>query len=164
MHRRFIARFVLASCCLVSAGFAAEPSAQLPQVEPMSRARAARVFESADTIAENLERQIAASRDPGLAVILDDLRSVMTPPAEWRWYSRDHGILLAISVREQLGIATKAEGEKALADIVRRLINQNGWGNPPVQVVLREPEIVFLKPRPCTMIPVNAAAIPCDCR
>lgn len=92
---------------------------------------------------------------------LDDVRDVMAHASEWTWYSRDGGVLLAIPVRERLGITAKAEGERALADVVRRLINQAGWGNQPVQVILIEPEEPRYVPkhdRPCASIP---SAIPC---
>jgi hypothetical protein len=95
----------------------------------------------------------------------DDVRDVVVHASEWHWYSRDNGVLLAIPVRERLGIAAKIEGEKALADVIRRLINQAGWGNPPVQVVLIEPEeprFVYKHGRPCAPIPSSAISH-CGC-
>ena len=80
-------------------------------------------------------------RNPAEAALVDDLSAVLSHSSEWEWYSRDHGILLAIPVKERLGLLTSYDGEKVLADVVRRLINQKGGGNPPVQVVLIEPEL-----------------------
>jgi hypothetical protein len=70
--------------------------------------------------------------------------------------------LLAIPVRERLGIAARANAENLLADIVRRLIYQRGWGNPLVQVVFIEPEIPCHVP--CAGATFASAGAACDCR
>ena len=55
-------------------------------------------------------------------------------------------------------------GEKILADVVRRLINQNGWGNPPVKVVLIEPELPQRSPDVVLQATTRYAAVPmCGC-
>jgi hypothetical protein len=133
-------------------------------VLPITRVQAENILANRDSIAESLDKQISRISDPRLAVVLQDVRATATDPSEWRWYSRDHGILLAISVRERLGISAKVEGAKTLADIVRRLINQNGWGNPNVQVVLIEPESPCDCRRPCDIRSANAPAVACNCR
>lgn len=151
------------SCCLHVCG-AADPA-----LLPISRGQAERILADTDTLASELQMQISEARGPGQSIVLDDVRSVMSHSSEWRWYSRDHGILVAIPVRERLGIGSKVDGEKALEDIVRRLVNQNGWGNPPVQVIFIEPEV----PCPGTGFPrsgwtnefrgVPGFAAACDC-
>ena len=98
-----------------------------------------------DAAGTEVKRSGKASR----IAAFDDVRDVMAHASEWRWYSRDNGILLAIPIRERLGITAKAEGEKALADVVRRLINQAGWGNPPVQVLLVRHEVPQQAMTPC---------------
>jgi len=106
----------------------------------LTRGHAAQILADTDTLAEDLSKQIKNLRNPAEATLVDDLRDVLSHSSEWEWYSRDRGILLAIPVKERLGLLTSYDGEKVLADVVRRLINQKGWGNPPVQVVLIEPE------------------------
>lgn len=113
-------------------------------IERLTRERAAQVLANTDGLAEDLTRQIKNLRNPAEAAAVDDLHGALAGASEWEWYSRDHGILLAIPVKERLGISSSYTGEKVLADVVRRLINQKGWGNPPVQVVLVEPELPAL--------------------
>jgi hypothetical protein len=118
-----------------------------------------------DRLVEAATTEVKRSGDRFRIAAFDDVRDVMAHASEWIWYSRDNGVLLAIPVRERLGIAAKVEGEKALADVVRRLINQAGWGNPPVQVVLIEPDEPRFVPkhgRPCKPIP-SAAISCCGC-
>lgn len=119
-----------------------EPVTSKPRaVEPLTRGRAAEILANTDAIADDLGRQIKSLRNPLEAAIIDDVRDVLSQSAEWEWYSRDRGILLAIPVKERLGLLTSYDGEKVLADVVRRLISQKGWGNPPVQVVFIEPKL-----------------------
>ena len=141
---------VLASC-LVSPCLGADDgvvAVQPSRVVPLTRGRAARILADTDTIAEDLLMQMKKLRDPAEAALVDDLSEVLSHSSEWQWYSRDRGILLAIPVKERLSLLTSYDGEKILADVVRRLINQKGVGNPPVQVVLMEPELPTM-PRGC---------------
>jgi hypothetical protein len=142
--RRIAACLVLASC-LVSPCFAADDDEAADvrpmAVEPLTRGRAAEILDNSSDVAEALVRQIKNLRNPTEAAVVDDVRDSLTHSSEWRWYSRDHGLLLAIPVKERLSVFTSYDGEKVLADVVRRLINQKGWGNPPVQVVFIEPEL-----------------------
>mgnify|MGYP006269811285 CR=1 FL=1 len=105
--------------------------------------------------------EIKRTGNPSRIAEFDDVRDVMAHASEWRWYSRDNGILLAIPIRERLGITAKAEGEKALANVVRRLINQAGWGNPPVQVILVEDEAPRHKVTPCQPCRESEPPAPC---
>jgi len=165
MHRHLFRCLVVGLSCMPLGVLAAEPDGEpVSNVLPLTRDQSAQILANAGTIAESLDKQISRVRDPRLAVVLGDVRAAMPDPSEWRWYSRDHGILLAVSVRERLGIAAKVDGTKALADIVRRLINQNGWGNPDVQVVLIEPEKPCPAARTCTACSAGAQVFACDCR
>ena len=143
MRSRLIAAGLLLASCLVSPCFADVETADKTAdarpslTEPLSRDRATQILASTDVIAEALTRQIKSHSNR----YVDDVRNVMSHSSEWEWYSRDRGILLAIPVKERLGLFTSYDGEKVLADVVRRLINQKGWGNPPVQVVFIEPQL-----------------------
>jgi hypothetical protein len=91
-----------------------------------------------DGLVEATRTEVKRTGNQLRIAMFDDVRDVVAHASEWRWFSRDNGVLLAIPVRERLGISAKVEGERALAEVVRRLINQAGWGSPPVQVVLIE--------------------------
>lgn len=58
-------------------------------------------------------------------------------------------------------------GEQVLTDVVRRLINQRGLGNPPVRVVLIEPEEPTRVVSPATWqasaVPGPVGAVPAAC-
>jgi hypothetical protein len=166
VFRRQLA-FLTAFACLAPNCLAAETTeGSKTALQLLTRGRATEILANTDTIADGLARLIKNPGNPQDEAIFDDVSDVMAHESEWRWYSRDHGVLLAIPVRERLGIAARANAENLLADIVRRLIYQRGWGNPPVQVVFIEPEI------PCH-VPCNAGAnvaaswtagAACDCR
>lgn len=130
---------VALSMCLTCA--AAEPTSDQPLlIEPLSERRAAQIIGKVDTISSSIVQQMENAVDARDRAILEDVRDVMTHSSEWRWYSRDRGILLAIPVRERLGIFGTGKSEDMMADIVRRLIYQQGWGNPRVWVVFIEPK------------------------
>ena len=117
-----------------------------------------------DRLVESVATEVKRTGNPSRIAAFDDVSDVMAHASEWRWYARDNGILLAIPVRERLGIAAKVEGERALEDVVRRLINQAGWGNPPVQVILvagDEPCHERSPHAPCE-VATPAASCPCD--
>ena len=144
MRSDFVFACLVAASCLASPCLAADEEtapARPTRVEPLTRSRAAEILADTDTLAEDLLKQMKNLRNPAEAALVDDLSAVLSHSSEWEWYSRDHGILLAIPVKERLGLLTSYDGEKVLADVVRRLINQKGGGNPPVQVVLVEPKL-----------------------
>lgn len=170
VHRSRSVRHLVLTACLITPCLAANPPADdLIATEPLSRARAAEILARSDEIADSLMKQLVSGKKSRTSIILEDVRDVMVPSSEWRWYSRDHGILLAIPVRERLGIAAKVEGEQALADIARRLLHQKGWANPPVQVVFIEPALPWPVP-PCVACGVGdppawvaPASLSCGC-
>jgi hypothetical protein len=171
MRSRRIAACLILASCLVSPCFAADDEqtdAGSTTLEPLTRGRAAQILSNTDTLAEDLARQIKSLRSSYEADVVDDIRDVLSHSSEWRWYSRDHGILLAIPVKERLGLLNSYKGEKVLADVVRRLINQKGWGNPPVQVVLVEPQLPpppvrFGVGQPTCCSPASAAGASSSC-
>jgi hypothetical protein len=125
--------------------------------------RTASEIPGVDGLVEMTTLEFKRARNPSQIAAFDDVRDVMAHASEWRWYSRDRGILLAIPVREGLGIEAKVEGERALADVVRRLINQAGWGNPPVQVVLVEGEVPCCECPRCPPCVPSPPIVPCAC-
>jgi hypothetical protein len=153
VRRHLFGRIFSTVACAAVALAAARLSVAAPQGAAVS-AWMPEGMPGIDTLADTTAKQVRRSGDPSRIAAFDDVRDVMSHASEWRWYSRDNGILLAIPVRERLGIPAKVEGENELADVIRRLINQAGWGNPPVQVVLIEPE------QPCHERPVCP---PCEC-
>jgi hypothetical protein len=163
---------LLVASCLPTVCRAQEEPATLPAtrpaaIEPLTRSRARAILADTDAIGEDVMRQIRTLRNPLEAAVIEDISDVMSHASEWRWYSRDHGILLAIPVRERLGILADVNGEQVLADVVRRLINQRGLGNPPVRVVLIEPEeparVVSPAAWQASVSPAFVGAVPAAC-
>lgn len=161
MIPRLFATLVAAACLCPMIGFAEDSADGAGNAaQPLTRGGAAEILANTDTVAEGLERMVKKPGNSRDEAIFADVSDVMAHASEWRWYSRDRGILLAIPVRERLGIAAQATAEEHLADIVRRLIYQQGWGDPPVQVIFIEPERPLL--RPCRGVPVVNVAT-CGC-
>lgn len=118
-----------------------------------------------DGLVEATRTEVKRTGNQLRIAMFDDVRDVVAHASEWRWFSRDNGVLLAIPVRERLGISAKVEGERALAEVVRRLINQAGWGNPPVQVVLtehKESHPTHPPTPPCCSIPCTVPCWGCE--
>jgi len=138
---RRIAFLALLSCVASPCLTADQAAGQSPRIEPLTRGRAAGVMAGIDGIADETERRIMTPGSSRGEPVFDDIRGVMTHASEWRWYYRDHGVLVAIPVRERLGIATRTNAENLVADVVRGIISEQGLGSPPVQAVFIEPEI-----------------------
>lgn len=139
--RRFA--LVVSIVCLVSpslVAFCFGDGVNAP-IKPLSRSRAAEVLARASVLADDVSLELANLGDSAEAVAIDDVRDVLERPSLWRWYWRDHGILVAMPVTERLGMLTRHDGELALSDLVSRVINRSGWGNPHVQVVFIEPKL-----------------------
>jgi len=141
MHSRSITALFVFASCLMSPCLADDETVNVRPmtIDQLTRGRASQLLANTDAVGEDLARQIKNVKSPTDASTVDDLSGVLSHFSEWRWYSRDRGILLAIPVKERLGLQTYYNGERMLADFVRRIINQRGWGNPPVQVVFIEP-------------------------
>lgn len=142
-----LAAVAAAICSTPAAPAAPLPPPPAPQAEFLTHRRAADMLATSDSLGDELARRLANTLGERTPSRLDDAVDIMAAPSEWRWYSRDHGILLAIPVRERLPIGTKRASEDAIADSLRRLANEQGYRNPPVQVVLIEPEIPCPSPR-----------------
>jgi hypothetical protein len=87
-------------------------------------------------------------------------------PQQWRYYSRDGGTLIAISVSQDLVRTERSAGEQAVAEVASRLIRQGG-GETDVTVVFVEPsDLATLAPRPVQHLPrlIPAPVMPCGCR
>lgn len=144
MHARRIAILGLVLACpLPCVALAAEPgdTTFLPRVEPLTRGRGEALVANSGALADAVGRFIQhpeAARDEA---ILDDVRGVMASPSEWRWYYRDHGLMVAVPVSERLAYGTRRNAEALLSSAIRRTAYEQGSGNPPVQVVFIEPEV-----------------------
>jgi hypothetical protein len=166
---RRLACLAILSCIACPCLAADQPPGQTLRIEPLTRGRATEVLANIDDIAEGVERQIRNPGSPRDEAILDDVRGVIALPSEWRWHYRDHGLLLAIPVRERLGIGARANAESLIAESVCRNTRDQGLGAPPVQVVLIEPEVPcsVLSRRSGMLSNADAAAAGlgvCDCR
>ena len=96
-----------------------------------------------------------------------DLADLMETPDRWRYYDRDAGTLIAVSVSQELVFTERTAAEKAMAEVAGRLIRQGGY-DTDVTVVFVEP---FDAPQPAPprlplmpqQIP-NYRTAPCQCR
>ena len=120
---------------------------------------------SPTAFSENLLEKFADRSNPSAA-----LAEVFEPPANWRYYRRDGGTLVAISVSEELLFTERVAGEKAMADIAQRLIRQGG-DNGLITAVFVEPFSLPPTPAPppisrqlVTPIMQPVHFRPCGCR
>lgn len=149
-----LAAFLIVASCLGTPGVAAESAsdARASGVEPLTRGRAAAIIASTGELAEALEQRLDASLKPFQPLetpaaraedgaTLDDVRGALASAWEWRWYSRDGGVLVAIPARQRVGTLARARFEALAARMVREVLLERYLANPPVQVVLIEPEL-----------------------
>jgi len=139
--RRYALVTVISLLALQGLAGAQPATTFMPRVEPLTRGRGEALVANADALADDVARfiqQPEAARD---AAVLDDVRGVMASTSEWRWYYRDHGLMVAVPVRERLAYGTRRNAEALLASAIRRAAYEQGSGNPPVQVVFIEPEV-----------------------
>lgn len=141
MTSRRLAVFATVALLTSPALAVAEPAVGLPRVEPLTRGRGEMLVANADALADDVGRFV---QHPGAArdeAILDDVRGVMASTSEWRWYYRDHGLMVAVPVRERLAYGTRRNAEALLTSAIQRAASEQGVGRPPVQVVFIEPEV-----------------------
>jgi len=96
----------------------------------------------------------------------NNLSKLFQNPQQWRYYSRDGGTLIAISVSQDLVRTERSAGEQAMAEVASRLIRQGG-GETDVTVVFVEPsDLATLAPRPVALAPrfIPTQLLPCGCR
>jgi hypothetical protein len=129
---------------------------------------AATILADSADLGERIRDQLSGqtgTNNPGIRGIRADLED----PSQWRYYSRDRGILIAISVKRNLYYADKQAGELAIAEIVERLIQQKNDVSVAggIRVIFIEPDAVqpYLRsPRivcPCVTEPAAPAECPC---
>lgn len=165
--RSLVAPLCVVVCLVLSNSASGQEAAggQSP-LDRLTEGRATEILEDSSELADAVVRQIKSLRDPAETMVVENIQDVLTPATEWRWYSRDHGLLLAIPVTQRVGTVTAVDAEKVFADVVRRLINQRGWGNPRVQVVFIEPRLPppmarsIFHVRPCPIV----ATCECACQ
>lgn len=121
-------------------------TAFLPRVEPLTRGRGTALVANSSALADDVARLIQQPEAARDEAILDDVRDVMASTSEWRWYYRDHGLMVAVPVRERLAYGTRRNAEALLAQTIRRAAYEQGAGAPPVQVVFIEPEVPCFVP------------------
>ena len=119
---------------------------------------------SRDTAAfsEDLFQKFRSEKD----IDFNGLSKLFQNPQQWRYYARDGGTLIAISVSQDLVLTERSAGEQAVAEVASRLIQQGG-GETDVTVVFVEPsDLATLAPRPVQLLPrlIPAPVMPCGCR
>jgi hypothetical protein len=100
-----------------------------------------RIIADSDAYGVDAQRKIAESTDSDLA----DVSDVIDHASQWRYYSRDRGVMVAIPVKQRLNYADRVEAEKKIASIYERLVNQRE--DQPIEGAIR---VVFIEPAsPC---------------
>ncbi len=105
----------------------------------LSERRAGRIVADGASIGDEIVRELAGLSDPNEAAIVEDVLDVLPHPSEWRWYQRDHGLLIALDVRKRLGITEASVGRDAIEAVAREVLERQGHGRPDVRVVFIEP-------------------------
>lgn len=94
---------------------------------------------------------------------LSVVESALAEASRWRFHRRPRGVLVAVPVARNLGALEKYDGEKAVINIVHRLIQQDDLVGR-VEVVFIEPaafECLGRQAPPCCL---PAAVVACGCR
>ncbi len=99
----------------------------------------------ADTVAfaAAIDTQIRRIDDRAPLRDVETVLPDMAHPSEWRFHSRQDGLLVAIPVTRNLTATEKYGGEREVVDVVERLIRQRGFSGR-VQVVFIEPAAMAL--------------------
>lgn len=125
------------------------------------------LVDSAD-LGERIREQINGPTGTKNSVIRG-VRGDLDDPSQWRFYSRDRGILIAITVKRNLYYAEKQAGELAIAEIIERLIQQKNDVSVAggIRVIFIEPDAiqpVVRSPRTiCPCMTPAAPPPPCPC-
>jgi hypothetical protein len=120
------------------------------------------ISRDAAAFSEDLFQKFQTEKDSDF----NNLSKLFESPQQWRYYSRDGGTLIAISVSQDLVLTERSAGEQAVAEVASRLIRQGG-GETAVTVVFVEPsDLATLAPRPVQLPPlfIPAPLLPCGCR
>ena len=120
------------------------------------------ISRDAAAFSEDLFQKFQTEKDSDF----NNLSKLFESPQQWRYYSRDGGTLIAISVSQDLVLTERSAGEQAVAEVASRLIRQGG-GETAVTVVFVEPsDLATLAPRPVQLPPrfILAPLLPCGCR
>lgn len=120
------------------------------------------ISRDAAAFSEDLFQKFQTEKDSDF----NNLSKLFESPQQWRYYSRDGGTLIAISVSQDLVLTERSAGEQAVAEVASRLIRQGG-GETDVTVVFVEPsDLATLAPRPVQLPPrfILAPLLPCGCR
>jgi len=83
------------------------------------------------------QRKISESTDATLA----EMRDVIDHASLWRYYSRDRGVMVAIPVKERMNYVDRLDGERKIAELFERLVNQRE--DTPIEGAVR---VVFIEP------------------
>ena len=102
-----------------------------------------------------------------------DIADAIEPSSNWRYYVRDGGMLMAVSVHKNVELGRLYACQSAIAGVTERLIQQGDDSPTTVRVVLIEPAIQDLLTAPRRtvqplQIPANATSTmlvsPCYCQ
>lgn len=95
------------------------------------------------TFAAAIDTQIRRIDDRAPLRDVETVLPDMANSSEWRFHSRQGGLLVAIPVTRNLTASEKYGGEREVVDVVERLIRQRGFSGR-VQVVFIEPAAMAL--------------------
>jgi hypothetical protein len=103
------------------------------------------------SFAAQVESQIQ-NDDGQQSPALQSVQRLVAPSAQWRFYARGQGVLIAIPVRRRLLAQEEFSGEAAVKDIVERMIRQRD--------LTGSIEVVFIEPTPPPSAPPAPPCVP----
>lgn len=125
------------------------------------------IIAKAESLGERIQRQVNSSRDVDSK--LTELSGVIEHSSQWRYYHRDRGILIAISVNKRLNYLDRLAAEDEIAGLAERLVLQSDDQSVAggIRVVFIEPESACTCPRSAMSqtggMPVGVGTA-CGCR
>lgn len=96
-----------------------------------------RIVAESGSLGADAQRKIADSDDVALA----DASEKMEHASQWRYYSRDRGVMVAIPMKQRLNYADRLVAEKKVADLFESLVYQRE--DQSVKGAIR---VVFIEP------------------